>query len=364
MRPKGNLAGLDVLRACAILMVFLMHAASGSRLKGLFTYGWSGVDLFFVLSGVLIGTQLWKELQRTGNIRVGRFLLRRGLRIWPLYAAVVMAMGAEVLFLGRDGSGLWADATYLSNYFHCQIGGSWSLSTEEQFYIIAPVSLVLLKKVLKLNWMWVGPVGVLVAFSAIRAAIVHGSHLPEPELRQWMYLKIHTHSDGLAVGILLAWLAVVHPSWIKRAQIRWPAAVAMLGVGLLIYRVSPIVTNFGALALIYGAATLVGMGATRIPSVFNWQGFYVISRLSYGMYLNQFGLLEHMEPRQAAWHAKWGELGYWACAALSLAFSVALAALTFMLIERPFLLLRDRYMAEHSPQATVVASRATVASVS
>ena len=108
-------------------------------------WGWTGVDLFFVLSGLLIGTQLWRELDRTGDIRVGRFLLRRGLRIWPLYTSLVVSIFGEVVFLGRDGSGLWSDAAYLSNYFHCQIGGSWSLSTEEQFYILAPISLAAIR---------------------------------------------------------------------------------------------------------------------------------------------------------------------------------------------------------------------------
>src|ERR1035437_9197939 len=83
-RPHGNLPCLDVLRSAAILFVLSAY------LGGLFSlrvqklpfvfYGWSDVDIFFVLSGILIGGMLWKELDRSGDIDIGRFVLRRGFR--------------------------------------------------------------------------------------------------------------------------------------------------------------------------------------------------------------------------------------------------------------------------------------------
>src|SRR5580698_8313501 len=77
--PRGNVPLLDVLRSVAILLVFSTHFsgefnASERVLKYPFIYyGWSGVDLFFVLSGFLIGGQLWKEVKKNGQIRVGTF---------------------------------------------------------------------------------------------------------------------------------------------------------------------------------------------------------------------------------------------------------------------------------------------------
>lgn len=84
---------LDVLRGIAIALVILTHlpfdpdpTVLGHTLLEKIKYkGWSGVDLFFVLSGFLISGLLFKEMSRTGTIRVGRFLLRRGLKIWPAY---------------------------------------------------------------------------------------------------------------------------------------------------------------------------------------------------------------------------------------------------------------------------------------
>src|SRR5262249_4481493 len=95
--PPGTFPSLDALRTAAIVLVIGNHlAVGGAELAPspawnftLFRYGWTGVDLFFVLSGFLIGRQLQRELQRTDSVKVPRFLLRRGLRIWPLYFAWV-----------------------------------------------------------------------------------------------------------------------------------------------------------------------------------------------------------------------------------------------------------------------------------
>ena len=348
---------LDVLRSGAILLVFTGHFAAEFSAATWFSaspvahYGWTGVDLFFVLSGVLIGMQLWRELARTGDIRVGRFLLRRGLRIWPLYFSFVALLAAEVVFLGRSGSGLWADATYLSDYFHCQLGGGWSLSIEEQFYILAPLSLVAFKRVLKPGRMWIVPVASLLALNLDRLVRVWHSALPEAVLRQAMYFRIHTHADGLALGMLLAWGAVMRPR-ITSAAVRWPIAIAMLIAGVLIYRIMPVVTNFTALALIYGSFTLAGMAAVRIPAVLKWHGFYVISRLSFGMYLNHFGLLAHLFTYMGGWRKSGGEPAFWACYAVSLLLSIGLAGLTFLLVEWPFLRLRALWMAGSAARET------------
>jgi len=88
--PSNQISFLDGLRSIAILLVINLHfSAEFSSIHGDNFYsrlpfvinGWVGVDLFFVLSGFFIGGQLWKELQRSGTISIGRFILRRGLRI-------------------------------------------------------------------------------------------------------------------------------------------------------------------------------------------------------------------------------------------------------------------------------------------
>src|SRR5208283_1608063 len=133
---------------------------------------WSGVDLFFVLSGFLIGGQLWKELNRTGDIHIGRFILRRGLRIWPFYYFFILVVGSVTLAQGKPISGFLADIFCVSNYFHNKISGGWSLSTEEQFYIMFPVLLYLGSRVIPRQKLILFPIFWLLVLPLVRWLIV------------------------------------------------------------------------------------------------------------------------------------------------------------------------------------------------
>ena len=120
--PSNQIPALDALRATAIVMVVTGHFPDLGKAQfpryaqlfenPVFSFGWTGVDLFFVLSGYLIGRQLWKERQRTGKVNVGRFLLRRGLRIWPLYVFIALM---SPMLVGK-WSYKWSDWAFLSNY--------------------------------------------------------------------------------------------------------------------------------------------------------------------------------------------------------------------------------------------------------
>ena len=115
VRPAAQVPALDALRTLAIALVIATHVATrwtdseslpiSLTQHPFFYWGWTGVDLFFVLSGYLIGKQLWREFSRTGDIRIGRFLLRRGLRIWPLYYFFLffpVLFGAPLLARWKD----------------------------------------------------------------------------------------------------------------------------------------------------------------------------------------------------------------------------------------------------------------------
>ena len=347
VRPQANEPLLDVLRTLAISFVFCAHFAGVFHAQPavgrfpVFYWGWSGVDLFFVLSGILIGSQLWRELGKSGRIDVPRFLLRRGMRIWPLYFAFVALVLFEVVFLHRDGSGLWADALFLSNYFHCQIGGGWSLSTEEQFYILAPACLSLLAAFVPARRLWTIGFALLLPIGARWAASSAGDFPPD---KQSLFFPFHTHCDGLIVGLVLSWCWVFRPEFFETVKRRLPFAVAMLVLGLGFYAMSRTVLNFTALALVFGAAALLSIRVSSIPAPLNWHGFYVISRLSYGMYLNHFGLLERLGGWLLPARVEGGEPAFWGFLLLSYILSMAVAFCTFQLIEWPFLVLRGRWL--------------------
>jgi peptidoglycan/LPS O-acetylase OafA/YrhL len=95
---------LDILRCVAVLLVMLCH--SGPRSDGLFPIfgkiGWTGVDLFFVLSGFLISGLLFVEWRRDGRIQVGRFLIRRGFKIYPSFYVFLVVAGLAAHFFARN----------------------------------------------------------------------------------------------------------------------------------------------------------------------------------------------------------------------------------------------------------------------
>jgi peptidoglycan/LPS O-acetylase OafA/YrhL len=320
----------------------MFSASVGVRRFPIFRLGWTGVDLFFVLSGFLIGSQLWKELDRNNRIRIGRFLLRRGLRIWPLYYAVVIFIAAQYLF-GTKLPGIWVDFGYVSNMFSGQVSGGWSLSTEEQFYTLTPIVLSLFALKIRPRRMWILPLFAIVALVSARAWVALHSTLPEAALRTVLYFPIYTHADGLAVGMFLAWIAIFKKHWLQSKLFVAVAAGVMLACGLLLYRVSSLLLNFTALGLIYGCLELYGISVLPLPGVLHWRGFYLVSRLSFGLYLNHSAVLFAIYPKLADLSER-GPFGFWGAYLLSLLVSLAVAMFTFLSIERPFLRLRARWL--------------------
>lgn len=150
----ARIPSLDGLRAISIVMVLVAHA-SGTRLfpvpasaGNLLGLGEFGVHVFFVISGFLITGLLLDELARTNRVDLRRFYLRRALRIFPpyyTYLAVVflLALAGALQLAPRDmAHGL----TYTSNYYPARswfLGHTWSLSVEEQFYLLWPAVLML-----------------------------------------------------------------------------------------------------------------------------------------------------------------------------------------------------------------------------
>jgi peptidoglycan/LPS O-acetylase OafA/YrhL len=132
----------------------------------------------------------------------------------------------------------------------------------------------------------------------------------------------------------------------------------LLAAGL--YSFSRLVFNYSCLALVYGAVTAFAMAKKPEGKFINWHGFYVLSRLSYGIYLNHFGLLSRVIPLLQPLRGKGYvalTLGYF----LSLFACVGFAFLTFLFIEWPFLRVRERWLARaghHKPAVPLHAGAA------
>src|SRR5437899_7959787 len=136
--------GLDLLRALAIIVVVIYHAALfGFKLPGrVDRFGWIGVDLFFVLSGYLIGGQLLAPLARNRPIDLRRFFARRAFRIIPAYFVIL-----AIYFLlpswreYAEMSPLWKFLASVQNiglHGGTAFSHAWSLAVEDQFYLLLP----------------------------------------------------------------------------------------------------------------------------------------------------------------------------------------------------------------------------------
>jgi peptidoglycan/LPS O-acetylase OafA/YrhL len=359
-RPAAQEPALDALRSFAVLAVICTHYALPEWPKAgglplsitrfpLFYYGWTGVDLFFVLSGLLIGRQVWREIQRTGTVSVGRFLIRRGFRIWPLYYVAL-------IYLSIVSRTQWPDWVFLSNYFTTAYPRGWSLSTEEQFYIIVPLLLLLTTRLFSLrHQIW--PLLVLLAAVPVVRVITRAQlvalHYSGEGLTAKMSFPIHLHSEPLLIGLIIALFSTTRREWFAQqaeGKVAWRAlgvVVAATVVGLALDKYDKDTFAFLSLGLIFGAAVYFGMVDRSVLTkpLHAWV-FYPIARLSFGMYLNHFLVI----PQSTEWVIRHGAglpaiVVFWLGLLLGTAISIAVAVLTFFLVEHPFLTLRARVLA-------------------
>ncbi|MEO7964898.1 MAG: acyltransferase [Gemmatimonadaceae bacterium] len=371
-RPAGQLAGLDALRSAAILLVIGTHwalpeyqAAGGvpTALQQfpLFYYGWTGVDLFFVLSGYLIGRQLWRELQRTGTVQLGVFLLRRGLRIWPLYFFMLLYFAAGSRFVHPR----LADWVFLSNYFPGGMVRGWSLSTEEQFYIAVPLLILLLKRRIPLQayaWILLAIEGVLLVVRRAKLTTFFAAGGVYERADYVLIYPFHTHLEGLLIGLIIALLSVTHAQWFEKRSV---SGISWIGLGVVL---SSMIAAFAlrsadrrlfafvSLGLLYGGFVFFVLAdRSWITRPLGAWIFYPISRLSYGMYLNHWWFSNTAN----SWMVDTARritadptAVFLITLVMGTIASIGFAVCTFVIIEHPFLVMRDRWMAQRKERAS------------
>lgn len=366
-RPApGNVAALDGARSLAVLLVIASHVgvawqqAKLPRIAALklpvFYFGWTGVDLFFVLSGFLIGGQLWRELDRTNDVAFGRFFLRRGFRIWPLYYFHLAFLTVFASYYVPT----WPDWLLVSNYFPHGYTRGWSLSTEEHFYLVAPPLALLLFRYAR---QWVVPALLLtlaavalMRFGASEALLAEGRTISDVKTK--LYDPFHLHCEGLVVGLIIAYLRRELPQRLRSSVDRFGVArrsllimVVLVVLGGALRALNGVLFPFLALGLIYGGLLWWLLDDRSFASApFRWRGWHLIARLSFGMYLNHL-IWPHIGPSlvTSAVSLVGENAGALVLATVgAVAVSVSVAAVTFVTIEYPFLRLRDRVLS-HKP---------------
>lgn len=366
---QGRSIELDFLRGIAILLVCLGHHSielPAGYLRPLVyvwhSVGWTGVDLFFVLSGFLIGGLLMVEQKTRGEIDVVRFAIRRGFKIWPLYF-VYLALATFAHWrqngyqFGPVLGALLPNYLHVQNYYPTPLQHTWSLAVEEHFYLGLPLLMLVLLKWFPLPRAPLArlPVilmGVIILCPALRCLNIGREFAYHTH--QW---PTHLRIDSLCWGVLLAYAYHFRPEWLSALR-RHPwictAVAFVLLAPLLVWNHhSALVFSVGfsvialAYTLILISCYIGGVGG----KLHNWKythglvaAIAHVGVYSYPIYLFHFRLGQ----LPARWLlarldvSGWPTLAWLQVTLLNLATIVLLGVLFGRLAEGPMLALRNR----------------------
>ena len=336
MRGGGNrIPSLDGLRAVSILMVLFSHLSGTAGFvawKQVGMLAGFGVRVFFVISGFLITTLLLNEEEKTGTVSLRHFYLRRTLRIFPPFYVYVgaIALASALGWIALQRWDLLSALTYTTNYHHHRawyLGHAWSLSVEEQFYLLWPFIMKALGPRRAANV----ALGAIVLAPLLRFGLLVGT----PWLRPGIGESFPTVADAIATGCWLACnRARVDASERLQAFLRsgwfWlvPAlalAAASAPSAKLDCLLGVTITNLGVGLLIERAVRYPDFASGRF---LNARPVVFIGTLSYSLYLWQQPFLNR---KSSLWISHFPQ---------SLALAFAAALLSYYLVERPSLRLR------------------------
>ncbi|MGO1538345.1 MAG: acyltransferase family protein [Leucobacter sp.] len=365
-QPRPHFGGLDGLRAIAVLLVLIYHL-----FPGILPGGFLGVDVFFVISGFLITSLLLHEYQVNGKIRLGMFWRRRARRLLPALGLVLLVSIALGLAIGGDvlvgiGAQLAGATFFMNNWVYIVTGAdyfardnpelfrnTWSLSIEEQFYLLLPLLLIALLAVTRSRLTLTLVAVVLGTASAAQMWHLSLTHADPTRI----YFGSDTHVFGLLLGVALASL-VSRPNYgdfatvsrgdapvphsAKPAPQWWYTTVAVASLLVLAWLALLLqegsaqsfeggfqLATLAALALVW-AVTRPGatIGRALDTAPMRW-----IGQRSYGIYLWHWPLLVLVSAaaaptRGTLWHT-------WGVGAVTLVATVALATLSYRYVEQP-----------------------------
>ncbi len=359
-----RIPSLDVLRSIAIITVFVFHYqqyGAPQWVATVGTFGWCGVDLFFVLSGYLVAGQLMRRTAQDGTVDYKDFYLRRFFRIIPSYAAVLLLYYTFPWFRERGIlAPLWRYVTFTQNFGldlskTSTFSHAWSLCIEEQFYLLLPLFVALIGMTRRKMTTQVLLAGLLIAGFVCRYYSWHTYVAPRPGEEtngiayfKYIYYPTYNRLDGLLAGVAIAATQLYCPKTWRKMMMH---ATWFTITGLLLIVVAYFFCDdmFSMHASVFGfplvaiAWALVVLGALHPASVIAKIGrfklFHVLAALSYCVYLTH----KQLNHLVRVWLANYN-IADDSITMLLVCAAVALAggALLHFAIEKPFLQLRKR----------------------
>lgn len=346
MSRYGYIPGLDGLRAISVFIVIIAHMGLEHIVPGGF-----GVTVFFFISGFLITRLLIAEHEKKGRIGLRDFYIRRFVRLYPALLFMVFATTAAYMMIGWGGPKLLeflSAVFYGTNIYQVSVraGGElpfmpwthlWSLAVEEHFYLVFPLFMVAMAgRWRRAAW---GLGGVIIAVLLWRYVILTGTRLA-PE--DYSYMMTDARLDSLAWGCLLS---VLLHHLRDAARLRWLIGYVPLALGFAAILISFFIRDetfrFTLRFTVQGAALFVLVlnlyffAPLRFAfSILDWKPLAWFGMVSYALYLWHVPIIDMCV--RAMGDSLSSRL-------IALPISVALAAISFYIVEKPFIKLRKKF---------------------
>lgn len=366
LKQHEKLAGLDHLRALAIITVLFYHYRMFKHpqwLDEIMGFGWTGVDLFFVLSGYLISSQLFASIAAGKKISLPEFVIKRFFRIIPAYLFVLAIYFLIPAFHEREAlPPLWKFLTFTQNFgFDIKNFGTfshvWSLCVEEHFYLLFPLVLITMvyfkaeKRggLLLLALLLFGFVARLLTWYLLVAPEAGSDTFGITWYKQ-IYYPTYNRLDGLLAGVSIAALFVFRPA-IKERITKYGNVILVLGIIVLTgawflcedqksFHAS--IFGYPMVAAGYGLLVVAAISPTCILYKYDSRFTALIAKLSFGLYLIHKGVIHVVQPLLAEMNiTPKGNLMFLLCL-----IAVIIGALILnKTVEAPFLRLRQNILA-------------------
>ena len=337
-----RIKGLDFLRGIAILLVLFRHNIIGDNF--LYHFGWLGVDLFFVLSGLLVSGLLFSEYKKRTQVNIKRFLIRRAFKIYPPFYFFALC---TMIFHWFDSSTLYSwknilsEVLYMQSYFPRIWLHTWSLAVEEHFYILLAIYVF---TIIKFNLVNRRTFNILFLTGLILFSFLLRHYVSYPHKLETSYgfVQSHLRSDGIMIGVLISYL--YHFTRFNKFFTRNRPLFLVFGTILIIpgfiYKGGSFFMNTWGLSMVnlgFGIFTLLSINTDIFAKKWNQIVTNIVAFIgihSYSIYL------WHMNANFIS--EKLFESNKMLISISFFLLSIFIGSFFSIIIEKPFLKLRDR----------------------